>query len=195
MGETCDGKLYNTSTVWCPEGHLVATHRKVHLFDIDVPGKITFKESDTLTAGDSPTTFDTPFGKVGVAICYDIRFPELSMLMAQAGCKMIIYPGAFNMTTGPAHWQLLQRARAVDHQLYVAAVSPARSKIKEDYQAWGHSSVISPWGDVVAEITDEAQGQHVVVTELDFDNVDEFRSSVPTSLQKRFDIYSFGPSE
>ena len=116
------------------------------------------------------------------------------MLMRDKGCKMIIYPGAFNMTTGPAHWQLLQRARAVDHQLYVAAVSPARSKNKNDYQAWGHSSVVSPWGDIVAEVSDEAQGQHVIVADLDFDNVNEFRSSVPTSLQKRLDIYSIGPT-
>jgi omega-amidase len=83
----------------------------VHLFDIDIPGKITFKESDVLTAGDGPTIVDTDVGRIGVGICYDIRFPELAMLYAARGAHIICYPGAFNMTTGPAHWELLQKAR------------------------------------------------------------------------------------
>ena len=106
-------RIYNTCLVFNPLGDVVGKHRKVHLFDIDVPGKMTFKESDSLTAGDGPCIVDTPWGKVGVGICYDIRFPELSMLMRARGCKMLAFPGAFNMVTGPAHWELLQRARAV----------------------------------------------------------------------------------
>jgi omega-amidase len=185
--EECDGKVYNTCIVVSPEGEIVAKHRKVHLFDIDVPGKITFKESDTLTAGNETTTFDTPFGKIGVAICYDIRFPELSMLMRNEGCELLIFPGAFNMTTGPAHWELLARARAVDNQLYVAMVSPARDP-DSAYQAWGHSTLISPWGEVVATIEHDAG---VVVGELDMGRVHEIRESIPVSKQKRTDIYEF----
>ena len=182
-------RVYNTSITVDPTGAVVAKHRKVHLFDIDVPGKITFRESDTLTAGDSATTFDTPFGRVAVAICYDIRFAEFAAVMRGAGADILLYPGAFNMTTGPAHWTLLQRARAVDNQAFVAAVSPARSPDPEDYQAWGHSSCVSPWGEVLVEATGATQPQQILVCDLDLSRVDEFRQNVPTSKQKRHDIY------
>lgn len=180
-----DGKVFNTSVSFSPEGEIVAKHRKVHLFDIDVPGKITFKESDTLSAGASVTLFDTPFCKIGVGICYDIRFPELSMLMKKQGAKMLIFPGAFNLTTGPAHWELLQRARAVDNQLYVAAASPARGP-EGGYQAWGHSTVISPWGEVVATCE---HGESIVYADINLENVEEMRRNIPTTLQTRSDLY------
>lgn len=106
------GKTYNTSYVFDPEGKCIAKHRKVHLFDIDVKGGQRFMESETLTAGDSLTTFDTPWGKMGLCICYDIRFPEWMRLMALEGAKAVFIPAAFNMTTGPAHWELSFRARA-----------------------------------------------------------------------------------
>ena len=101
--------------------------RKTHLFDIDIPGKITFKESLTLTPGQGPTVVDTDAGRLGIGICYDMRFPELAQIYAQRGAQLIVYPGAFNTTTGPLHWELLQRARAVDNQLFVASCSPARN--------------------------------------------------------------------
>lgn len=183
--EKDSGSVYNTSIIFSPEGEILAKHRKVHLFDIDVPGRITFKESDTLSAGNSVTVFDTPYCKIGVGICYDIRFPELSMLMSRKGAKVLVFPGAFNLTTGPAHWELLQKGRAVDNQLYVAAASPARGP-EGGYQAWGHSTVISPWGEVVATCEhDEA----IVYAELDLEKVDEMRRNIPTSLQTRKDIY------
>lgn len=94
-------KLYNTSTVWSPAGDMIAMHRKIHLFDIHVPGKITFRESDALTAGADFTTFETPFAKVGLGICYDIRFADLAQIYTRdMGCQLLLYPGAFNMTTG-----------------------------------------------------------------------------------------------
>ncbi|GFP91374.1 omega-amidase chloroplastic [Phtheirospermum japonicum] len=104
-------KLYNTCCVFGPDGNMKAKHRKIHLFDIDIPGKITFKESNTLTAGEVPTIVDTEVGRIGIGICYDIRFQELAMIYAARGAQLICYPGAFNMTTGPLHWELLQRAR------------------------------------------------------------------------------------
>merc|ERR1712071_321342 len=116
--EKKDEKLFNTCTVWGPKGNLLAVHRKMHLFDIDIPGKIRFQESATLSPGNELTTFQ--FGKycqVGIGICYDIRFAEMAQLYAQKGCQLLVYPGAFNTTTGPAHWELLQRGRAVDNQL------------------------------------------------------------------------------
>eukprot|EP00466_Bigelowiella_natans_P001436 jgi/Bigna1/49507/estExt_Genewise1.C_490098 len=181
-----DGKIYNTCIIVNPEGEIIGKHRKVHLFDIDVPGKMTFKESDTLSPGNTTTTFDAPFGKVGVGICYDIRFPELSMLMRREGASILIFPGAFNMTTGPAHWELLQRARAVDNQCYVAAASPARNP-EASYQAWGHSTVVSPWGKVVAT-TDH--NPSTVYAEIDLSEVEKMRENIPTSKQKRNDMYS-----
>eukprot|EP00935_MAST-01C_sp_MAST-1C-sp1_P002819 g2819.t1 len=177
--------VYNTSLVFAPDGSIVAKHRKMHLFDIDVPGGVTFFESDSLTAGDSVTTFDTPFGKCGLAICYDMRFPELAMLMREQGCKVLIYPGAFNTTTGPKHWELLARARAVDNQAFVLCCSPARNPDSK-YQAWGHSQVIEPWGKVIS--TTEHDETTITAT-LDFELVDSFRTSIPLALQKRYDLY------
>jgi len=178
--------LYNTSTVWCPEGKLLATHRKIHLFDIDVPGKITFTESSVLSAGSKPTTFSTPWCEVGLGICYDIRFAELGQLYRDRGCKLLIYPGAFNMTTGAAHWELLSRARAVDNQVYVATPSPARDT-EAGYVAWGHSSVVNAWGDVVARAE---EGEEIVYAEVDVESVSSVRGMIPISMQRRSDLYS-----
>ena len=178
--------VYNTCVVVSPDGTVIGKHRKVHLFDIDVPGGITFKESDTLTAGDAVTVFETPFAKIGVGICYDIRFPEQTMLMRNEGVDMVVFPGAFNMTTGPAHWELLQRARAVDNQVYVAAVSPARNP-DSSYQAWGHSTLVGPWGDVLATCEHDPA---IVVADVDVGRAAEIRQNIPVSKQKRKDMYS-----
>lgn len=179
--------MYNTCVAFDPEGEIVALHRKIHLFDIDVPGRITFKESDTLTGGDRLALFDTPYGRVGLGICYDIRFPYLAMLLRQAGAKFLFYPGAFNMTTGPVHWELLLRARALDTQCYAAAVSIARSGDPKVYQAWGHSTLVSPWGEVLAT-TDEAPGTVSAVVPLP--RVDEIRAQIPVGSQVRTDLYA-----
>lgn len=113
-------KVYNTCFVYDPEGKLIATHRKLHLFDINVPGKIRFQESLILSPGSNLNYFETPWGKIGLGICYDVRFPEMALIMARKyGVFAMIYPGAFNMTTGPLHWELLLRARALDNQIFV----------------------------------------------------------------------------
>ncbi|CAG8537043.1 23503_t:CDS:10 [Cetraspora pellucida] len=184
--EDSTGKLYNTCTVYNPEGSMIAKHRKVHLFDIDIPGKITFKESDSLSAGNSLTHFDTKFGKIGVGICYDIRFPEMAMIAAQEGCIVMFYPGAFNMTTGPLHWELLQRARALDNQFYVATCSPARD-MSATYNAWGHSTVVNPSGAVIATTDHE---ESIIYADIDLDEMKSIRQSIPTTLQKRYDLYT-----
>ncbi|KAJ3383135.1 hypothetical protein HDU80_001325, partial [Chytriomyces hyalinus] len=157
----------------------------VHLFDIDIPGKQTFKESSVLSAGSEITTFDSPIGKIGVGICYDIRFPEMAMIAARKGCIAMIYPGAFNMTTGPLHWELLQRARAIDNQMYVAACSPARDETA-GYVAWGHSSVVDPMGQVVAKLGEK---EDIVYADLDVAFVETSRANIPVSVQRRFDVY------
>lgn len=181
-------RVYNTCVVVDPAGDLVAKHRKVHLFDIDVPGGQRFKESDTLSSGSSITTFDTPFCKFGLAICYDIRFPELSQIMREQGCKVLVFPAAFNVTTGPLHWELLLRARAVDQQCYVAATSPARNP-ESAYQAWGYSSLVDPWGKVIAGGDEIAERPGTVYADIDLSEVDTIRQSIPVGFQRRKDLY------
>ena len=182
----CDGdRIYNTAYVFDPEGNQIAKHRKMHLFDIDVKGGQRFFESDTLSSGDDVTVFYTPFGKMGLCICYDFRFPELSRLMVDAGARIILVPAAFNMTTGPAHWELLFRQRAVDNQVYTVGTAPARDP-DASYRSWGHSIVCSPWGEVLMQM-DEAES--VAVTELDLDRVEEIRTQLPLLLQRRTDVY------
>jgi len=184
--ELYEGKVFNTSFVFDRNGNLIAKHRKIHLFDIDVKDKIRFKESDVLSAGNNITIFNTEFGKMGIIICYDIRFPELSRIMALKGAKIIFVPGAFNMTTGPAHWELLFRSRALDNQIYMVGVSPARD-MDFSYHAYGNSMITDPWGEVV-ERFDEKENFKVV--ELDMKKIDECRESLPYFKHRRTDIYS-----
>jgi len=179
-------KLYNTSLTFNPKGELVATHRKIHLFDIDIPGKIKFTESEVLSPGSDITIVDTEeYGKFSIGICYDVRFPELAMIAARRGCFAMIYPGAFNMTTGPLHWSLLARGRAVDNQVYVAMCSPARD-VNADYRAWGHTMVVDPNGEIMEEL-DENEG--VVMVELKGDRIQEVRRGVPVTVQRMFNVY------
>ncbi|KAK1760522.1 nitrilase [Echria macrotheca] len=184
---TESGKTYfNTSLTFSPAGELLATHRKVHLFDIDIPGKIKFKESDVLSPGDKVTVVDlTEYGRIAVAICYDIRFPELAMIAARKGCFALIYPGAFNMTTGPMHWRLLGQARAVDNQVFVAMCSPARD-MGASYHAWGHSLVVDPMAQVLVEAEDS---ETIVSADLDGARIEEARKGIPLRDQRRFDVY------
>jgi len=183
--EDSSEKMYNTCTVYDTEGNLIAKHRKTHLFDIDIPNKITFKESDSLSPGDSLTHFETDYGKIGIGICYDIRFPEMAMIAARKGCIAMIYPGAFNLTTGPLHWELLQRARALDNQFFVATCSPARDTSAK-YCAWGHSTIVDPSGQVLATTEHE---EAIIYADIDLERIKVIRQSIPVPSQRRFDIY------
>eukprot|EP00388_Colpodella_angusta_P011112 GDKJ01028614.1.p1 GENE.GDKJ01028614.1~~GDKJ01028614.1.p1 ORF type:complete len:298 (-),score=37.64 GDKJ01028614.1:180-1073(-) len=185
LGE--DNKVYNTSLVFNSDGEIVAKHRKIHLFDIDIPGKMTFRESDTLSAGNQITTFDAPWGKTGLCICYDVRFPEMFEIMRQEGVNVIVIPAAFNSTTGPLHWELLMRARAVDCQSYVLACAPARSSEEGAYPSHGHSMCVTPWGEVT-QLNHHEEGY--LLAQIDLSRVDEMRAGIPTTKQKRYDLYS-----
>ncbi|KAK9102474.1 hypothetical protein Sjap_019728 [Stephania japonica] len=176
--ERCGDRLYNTCCVFGKDGKLRAKHRKIHLFDIDIPGKITFVESKTLTAGENPTIVDTDVGRIGIGICYDIRFQELAMVYAARGAHLLCYPGAFNMTTGPLHWELLQRARAADNQLYVATCSPARDT-GAGYTAWGHSTLVGPFGEVLATTEHE---ETIIIAEIDYSLIELRRQFIPDKL-------------
>lgn len=180
-----EGNVYNTSYIFDREGKQIGKHRKVHLFDIDVKGGQTFKESDTLTAGDRETVFDTEFGKMGVMLFFDIRFPELSRMMVNDGAKVIFVPAAFNMTTGPAHWELSFRTRALDNQIYMVGCAPARD-VSAGYISWGHSIVTDPWGRVI-DMLDEKKG--ILLAELDMDYEEQVREELPLLKSRRKDIY------
>ncbi len=180
-----EGNVYNTSYIFDREGKQIGKHRKVHLFDIDVKGGQTFKESDMLTAGDSDTVFDTEFGKIGVMLCFDIRFPELSRMMVNDGAKVIFVPAAFNMTTEPAHWELSFRTRALDNQIYMVGCAPARD-VSAGYISWGHSIVTDPWGRVI-DMLDEKKG--ILLAELDMDYEEQVREELPLLKSRRKDIY------
>ena len=160
---------------------------KIHLFDIDIPGKITYKESDTFQPGKKICVFDTEYCTIGLGICYDLRFSELGLIMAQKGARMLVYPGSFNQTTGPLHWELLLRGRALDTQCFTVGVSCAQAKDHPElYQAWGHSTAVDPFGKVITGM-DENEG--ISYCEIDPNYSEEVRTNIPLRNQKRKDLY------
>ena len=173
-----EGKIYNTSYIFDRNGDLIAKHRKVHLFDIDVPGGQYFRESDVLSPGDHTTVFDTEFGRMGVCICFDIRFPDLFLEMRKMGIRMVFVPAAFNMTTGPAHWETLFRSRALDQQIFMLGCSPARD-VTASYTAYGHSILTDPWGRVIEEL-DEKEG--VLSAQIDLNYTTAVRQQIPLGI-------------
>lgn len=183
--EADGGCFYNTSFIFGPDGSLLGRHRKIHLFDVDLPGGLRVRESATLKAGEDVNVVETELGNLGVAICYDIRFPELIRLLALGGAQVLVVPAAFNMTTGLAHWDLVFRTRAVDNQLYVVAVSPARDP-GAAYVCYGHSMVVDPWGNKVAAAGEE---ETVLTAVIDLSLVDEIRGRLPLLKHRRADLY------
>ncbi|RDA92524.1 hypothetical protein CP533_4162 [Ophiocordyceps camponoti-saundersi (nom. inval.)] len=181
-----EGRYYNTCLTFGPDGKLLDSFRKIHLFDIDIPGKITFRESDVLSPGNKMSLVHLPeYGTLAVAICYDIRFPELATIAARKGAFALVYPGSFNLTTGPLHWELLARSRAVDNQIYVAMCSPARD-MTAGYHSWGHSMIVDPMARVLAQADD---GEEVIHSDLSNDLIAETRRNIPLNSQRRFDVY------
>lgn len=180
-------KIYNTSPIFNSKGDIIDIHRKVHLFDVDIPNGITFKESETLSPGNKLTTVNTPYGNVGVGICYDMRFPELTTISARKpnNAFAMVFPSAFNTVTGPMHWHLLARSRAVDNQIYTILCSPARN-LESSYHAYGHSLVCNPKGEIIAEA---GEGEEIIYAELDPEDIANFRQAIPFSSQRRFDLY------
>ena len=185
IAEYEDGKVYNTAYVFDRRGREVARHRKMHLFDIQISGGQHFLESATLSPGNEPTVFETEFCRMGLCICYDARFPELFRLMVDGGAKLVLVPAAFNLTTGPAHWELLFRQRAVDNQLFCVATSPARD-MEASYHAWGHSIVTDPWGRIVTQME---EGEELRVVELNLDLAEQIRAELPLLAHRRADVY------
>ncbi len=183
--ELDNNKIYNTSYVFNPKGELIGKHRKVHLFDIEVENKIRFMESDVLSAGNNLTVIDTEYGKIGVAICFDIRFVEWFRLMTLNGARLIFLPAAFNMITGPVHWELSFRARAVDNQVFMVGCAPARES-NFSYVSYGNSVIVNPWGETVARLDEK---ESTIVREIDLDMVEKIREQIPILKNRRTDLY------
>lgn len=183
--EKADGHIYSTAYVFDREGRQIAKYRKLHMFDIDVAGGQYYSESSVVTAGNEICVAETEFGPVGVAICYDIRFPELFRLMQQRGAKVVVLPASFNRTTGPAHWELLMRARALDQEMYVLGCAAA-GDLAGSYNGWGHSIAVDPWGAIMEEL---GEGPGILMATIDFTKADEVRAQIPVLQQLRTDIY------
>ncbi|MBR0308705.1 MAG: carbon-nitrogen hydrolase family protein [Mogibacterium sp.] len=180
-----DGNIYNTCYVFDRVGNQIGKHRKVHLFDIFAHGEQVFKESDTLTGGSTFDTFSTEWCDMAVNICFDIRFPESSRIPALKGAKVIFNPASFNMTTGPAHWELGFRQRAIENQIYMVGTAAAQDP-EASYKGYGHSIITDPWGRVLMQM-DEKEGHNI--TEIDLDYVEEVRSRLPLMSARRTDLY------
>lgn len=181
-----DGNIFNTCYVINSRGDIIGKHRKMHLFDIDVKNKISFKESLTFTPGDKVTVINTPWGKIGVQICYDIRFLELTRLMALQGAKVIITPASFNTTTGSAHWHILFKSRALDNGVFTVAVSPARNE-KSSYLSYGHSLIVNPWGQVLCELNEK---ENILCYDINLNEIENVREALPIIKNRRKDVYS-----
>lgn len=167
------GRIYNTCLVFSPEGKLIAKHRKAHLFDVNVKDGQKFTESETLSAGGGATVFETPFGRFGVCICFDIRFPEF--IASMHGIDALFVPAAFNMTTGPLHWELLFRARAVDGQFFTFGCAPARDETAP-YVSYANSICVSPWGRVLARADEK---ERMIAVDADLSEVRAAREQIP----------------
>ena len=169
-------RTYNTALVVDPRGELVARYRKIHLFDVDIPGGAVLKESDATAPGAELVVVDIDGASVGVSICYDLRFPELSRrLVKDRGAEVLLVPAAFTAHTGAAHWHLLLRARAVENQAWVVAAAQ-HGKHNEKRESYGHSLVVDPWGTVVGE---QAAGDGVVMATLDGETIAKRRTQMP----------------
>lgn len=177
-----DGKLANRSYLFGPNGQTLAAYDKIHMFDVDLPNGDQYRESDMNVPGKQSVIADIGGAKVGMSVCYDIRFPHLYRFLAKAGADILTIPAAFTVPTGEAHWEVLLRARAIENGAFV--IAPAQVGLHEGGRAtWGHSMIISPWGDIVVEIQRDQPG--FAVADLDLSEVGKARAAVPSLTHDR----------
>jgi predicted amidohydrolase len=174
------GRLFNTSLVFDPRGELVATYRKIHLFDVEVGGHV-YRESDVEDPGEEIATADVEGWTVGLSVCYDLRFPELYRILTLRGANVLVVPAAFTMATGRDHWELLLRARAVENQCYVIAAGDW-GEHPGGRRTYGRSMIVDPWGVVIAQASD---GDGVVTGVIETARVEEVRASLPALANRR----------
>jgi deaminated glutathione amidase len=174
-------KAYNTSLFFGPSGNLLASYRKIHLFDVDLANGTSLRESATREYGDGVAVTDTELCKAGLSVCYDLRFPELYRSLAKQGAELIFVPSAFTAYTGEAHWEALLRARAIENQVYIVAPDQF-GKSAKSFETHGHSMIVDPWGQILAELPD---GPGVITAEIDLDYLAKVRAELPALKHRR----------
>ena len=177
-----DGRWANRSIVIDSSGEVVARYDKIHMFDVDLATGESWRESNAYAAGEQVVTVETPAGRLGLAICYDIRFPALFEELGRKMCDIIAIPAAFTVPTGKAHWHLLQRARAIEASAYVVAAAQV-GKHADGRSTFGHSLVIDPWGDIVLDMGGEEAG--LAFAEIDPERISEVRKQLPSLANRR----------
>jgi predicted amidohydrolase len=180
------GKCYNTGVVLDPAGQIAATYRKTHLFDIDVPGEVVYRESDVIEPGQQLVVVDVAGFKLGMSICFDLRFPEMYRRLAVNGATVLAIPASFAVPTGIAHWEVLVRARAIENHAFVVAAAQVGTTA-EGIATYGHSMIVGPWGEVLAQAL--AGGRDVLVATLDMAQVARRRSQIAVLDLRRPDVY------
>jgi deaminated glutathione amidase len=176
-----DARSYNTSLLLGPQGDTLAHYRKIHLFDVDIPGQVRVKESDAKQPGEAVVTGTTPLGVFGLSVCYDLRFPELYRQLAAKGAEVMFVPSAFTFPTGAAHWEPLLRARAIENQTYIIAPNQIGKNV-HGYADYGNSMIIDPWGKVIARAPDK---ECFITAEIDRDYVEKVRRELPCLTHRR----------
>jgi deaminated glutathione amidase len=186
IAERRDGreKLSNTSVVFDPEGRVVAFYRKIHLFDVEVGG-VVYRESEAEEPGDEPVVAEAEDWKIGLSVCYDIRFPELYRILALQGAEFVTVPAHFTTPTGKDHWHVLMRARAIENQLYVVAAAQIGETLPGK-PAYGRSVIVDPWGVVITQAPDE---QTVISAELDRAHLEDIRAKLPSLANRQSNAY------
>jgi len=185
--EEDSSKLRNTHIIVSSEGHISTAYRKVHLFDVDIPGT-KLKESAFTKAGTSLNVCASPFGMLGLSICYDIRFPELYGALRKAGAELLLVPAAFTKTTGMAHWETLLRCRAIENQCYVlAAAQTGRHNVKRE--SYGDAMIVDPWGTVIARCGNSSE-EGLALAEVDLDSLRKLRRRMPVSMHRKPAVYT-----
>jgi predicted amidohydrolase len=180
-----DDHCYNTQVLVDDTGTIRSTYRKIHLFDVDIPGGPRLLETNGTAPGRDVVAADSPVGKLGLTICYDLRFPELYLSLAKLGAQVLLAPAAFTLTTGKEHWEVLLRARAIETQCYVAAAAQ-RGRHNDRRHSYGHAMIVDPWGSVIAQVVD---GTGIAVAEIDLDHLKSVRQRMPVMAHRRPDIY------
>ena len=177
-----DGKVANRAFLFGPDGELIATYDKIHMFDVDLDNGESWRESATYEPGVAATVVDLPFGRLGLAICYDLRFPQLFRTQALAGAQILTVPAAFTRQTGAAHWHVLLRARAIENGAFVIAAAQG-GRHEDGRETFGHSLIVDPWGRVLAEADHDEPG--VIVTDIDVDAAAQARAKIPNLKNAR----------
>lgn len=176
-----DTKAYNTSLLFGPWGKLLASYRKIHLFDVDLAQGVSVRESDTRAFGNAIVVASTELCPMGLTVCYDLRFPELYRGLATQGAQLIFVPSAFTAYTGKAHWEPLLRARAIENQVYVIAPGQFGTST-QSFETYGHSMIVDPWGKISAELAD---GPGFVIAEIDLDYLAKVRAELPALTHRK----------